>query len=301
MASYARDIEQQDFPYIAYGLPGSPTPTVNSSSAIASLIHYSGLDPSHWLPFGVRLSPGTGTLLGTGADDIMRTEHGFTTLLAGRGRDELAGGFAPDRIEKLYGGEDQDLFHWSSGFNILHGGQPQLDYESDGTDVVDYSGAGTVTITVNRHAIPHKVPDYVAVFSGGLDHLFSVERVQWNETTDRILLGSGVSLKEDDAILGRGARGIGHDSPSHLRNGLLLHEGGDAPPVRSAVDYALSGGARDLELLSGLRRRGQRRALRRLRQRRQRLSRWRRKRRDHRRRTRGGRRRARPRGRHCAG
>ena len=40
MASYARDIEQQDYPYIAYGLPGSPTPTINSSSAIASLIYY---------------------------------------------------------------------------------------------------------------------------------------------------------------------------------------------------------------------------------------------------------------------
>ena len=46
MASYARDIEEQDYPYIAYGLPGSPTPTINSSSAIASLIYYSGLDPA---------------------------------------------------------------------------------------------------------------------------------------------------------------------------------------------------------------------------------------------------------------
>ena len=28
MASYARDIEQQDHPYIAYGVSGSPTPTI---------------------------------------------------------------------------------------------------------------------------------------------------------------------------------------------------------------------------------------------------------------------------------
>ena len=73
MASYARDIDQQDFPYIAYGLPASPTPTVNSSSAIASLIHYSGVDPSRWLPYGVHLSPGTATLLGTSGDDSMQT------------------------------------------------------------------------------------------------------------------------------------------------------------------------------------------------------------------------------------
>ncbi len=36
MSSYARDIEAEDYPYIAFGLPGSPTPTINSSSAIAS-------------------------------------------------------------------------------------------------------------------------------------------------------------------------------------------------------------------------------------------------------------------------
>ncbi len=164
MASYARDIEHQDFPYIAYGLPGSPTPTINSSSAVASLIHYSGLDPSQRLPFGVHFSPGTDTLLGTGGDDVMRVEHDFATLLGGRGRDEFFGGSDRDRIEKFYGGEGDDLFHWSSGFNIIHGGQPQLDYAADGTDVIDYSGAGTVTITFNRHWVPHKVPQYVAVF-----------------------------------------------------------------------------------------------------------------------------------------
>jgi Ca2+-binding RTX toxin-like protein len=253
MASYARDIEQQDFPYIAYGLPGSPTPTVNSSSAIASLIHYSGLDPSQRLPYGVHLSPGTDTLLGTSGDDVMRIEHGFTTLLGGRGRDEFVGGFEPDRIEKFYGGPDQDLFHWSSGFNIIHGGQPQLDYEADGDDVVDYSGAGTVTITFNRHAIPHKVPDYVAVFKNGVDHLFSVERIQWNEMTDHIVLGTGVRIVEDNAVLAPGIRvdGHGREPPdiSHMRSGLLLHEGYSGAPIRSTVDYTLPPGAHDLELL----------------------------------------------------
>src|SRR5690606_1173518 len=92
MASYARDIEAEDYPYIAFALPGSPLPTLNSSSAVASLIHYSGLDPSRLLPYGMRLSPGTETLLGTGGDDRLRVEHGFTSILGGGGNDVLAGG-----------------------------------------------------------------------------------------------------------------------------------------------------------------------------------------------------------------
>jgi len=251
MASYARDIEQQDFPYIPYGLPGSPTPTVNSSSVIASLIYYSGLDPSRQLPFGVHFSPGTATLLGTSGDDVLRIEQGFTTLLGGRGDDEFVGGFDRHRIEKFYGGEGHDLFHWSSGFNIVHGGQPQLSYESDGTDVMDYSGAGTVTITLNRHWIPHKVPRYVAVFENGLDYLFSIERIQWNETTDRIVLGKGIDLVEDDSILQWGARSNGHgdqSDPSHLRSGYLIDEDDVGAPVRAAVDYTLPDHGRDLEL-----------------------------------------------------
>src|SRR5262249_26613925 len=92
MASYARDIEQQDYPYIAYALPGSPTPTINSSSAIASLIYYSGLDASRSLPFGVHMSPGTTTLLGTGSDDVLSIDSRFSSLLGGRGNDEFFGG-----------------------------------------------------------------------------------------------------------------------------------------------------------------------------------------------------------------
>ncbi len=201
MSSYARDIEAEDYPYIAFGLPGSPTPTINSSSAIASLIHYSGLDPTQMLPYGMHLSPGMATLLGTSVDDRLRIEHGFTTLLGGRGRDTFEGSATARQTEKFYGGEGDDIFRWSPGFNIVHGGQPQLGYASDGTDVIDYSGAGEVTITFNRHWIPHKVPNFVAVFEGGVDHLFSVERIQWNAKTDRIVLGKGIDLLEDDKIL----------------------------------------------------------------------------------------------------
>jgi len=201
MSSYARDIEAEDYPYIAFGLPNSPTPTINSSSAIASLLHYSGLDPTQQLPYGMRLSPGLATLLGTGADDRMRIEHGFTTLLGGRGSDWLEGSVARRQTEKFYGGEGDDVFRWSPGFNIVHGGQPQLDYAADGTDVIDYSGAGEVTITFNPHWLAHRTPNFVAVSEHGIDHLFSVERIQWNAKTDRIVLGDGIDLLEDDRIL----------------------------------------------------------------------------------------------------
>ena len=201
MSSYARDIEAEDYPYIAFGLPNSPTPTINSSSAIASLIHYSGLDPTQQLPYGMHLSPGLATLLGTGGDDRMRAEHGFTTLLGGRGADWFEGSVAGRQTEKFYGGEGDDVFRWSPGFNIVHGGQPQLDYAADGTDVIDYSGAGEVTITFNPHWLAHRVPNFVTVSDHGIDHLFSIERIQWNAKTDHIRLGDGIDLIEDDRVL----------------------------------------------------------------------------------------------------
>lgn len=201
MTSFAREIEEEDFPYIAFSLPGSPTPTVNSSSAVASLIHYSGLDPRRQLPYGLHFSPGMETLLGTRADDHMQSADGFTTLLGGRGNDVLEGSADSARVEKLYGGEGDDIFRWSPGFNIVHGGQPQLPYAADGTDVIDYSGAGEIRISFNRHWVPHKVPNFVATFDAGIDHLFSVERIQWNAATDRIVLGKGINLLEDERVL----------------------------------------------------------------------------------------------------
>jgi Ca2+-binding RTX toxin-like protein len=252
MASYARDIEEQDYPYIAYGLPGSPTPTVNSSSAIASLIYYSGLDASERLPFGLHVSPGTTTLLGTGGNDVLRIDKSFTTLLGGRGNDEFFGGSDRDRIDKLYGGEGDDLFHWSPGFNIVHGGQPGLSYAHDGSDVMDYSGAGTVSITFNRYWIPHKVPNYVVVFPSGVDHLFSIERIQWNDTTDRVVLGKGVDLVEDNVILDPSpferSQADGHGAAHHVRSGRLRGDDGGAPII-SAADYTLADGERNLELV----------------------------------------------------
>jgi Ca2+-binding RTX toxin-like protein len=55
------------------------------------------------------------------------------------------------------------------------------------------------------------VPKFVAVFEQGVDHLLSVERIQWNAKTDRIVLGKGVDLLEDDRVSPPNARLDGDD------------------------------------------------------------------------------------------
>ena len=73
------------------------------------------------------MSPGTGTLLGTGGNDLLRTDDTFTTLLGGRGNDEFFGGSDRDRIEKFYGGEgDRSLSLVASGAPLEHRARTRL-------------------------------------------------------------------------------------------------------------------------------------------------------------------------------
>jgi hypothetical protein len=83
-----------------------------------------------------------------------------------------------------------DTFVWSSGENILHGGQPRTPYASDGTDTVDYSGIGFV------HIIANKVADHIAAFEGGSDQWISIEQVAWDRANDVITAGPGVDILE---------------------------------------------------------------------------------------------------------
>ena len=164
MASYARDIEAEDYPYIAFGLPGSPTPTVNSTSAIASLIHYSGLDPTQRLPYGMHLSPGMATLLGTGADDSMRTEHGFTTLLGG----------AAATCSKAAQRRGRSRSSTAARATTSSAGRPGSTSCTAGSRSSPMRPTAPTSSTTpaparspsrfNRHWIPHKVPNFVAVF-----------------------------------------------------------------------------------------------------------------------------------------
>ncbi|MBN8911635.1 MAG: hypothetical protein J0H65_06145 [Rhizobiales bacterium] len=194
LVSFAADIDGQGFPYIPISLPGSPLPTINSSSLVASLLHHAGRSVADALPAGLRLSPGLATLLGTSGDDTLKIAEDFTTLAGGAGDDTLIGSDAAASIDKLYGGPGNDTLRWSRGVNILHGGQPGLAYADDGYDTVDYSGAGDIRIEALPPGIPHLQPDFVVTHDGGRDYLFSIEEIQWDRARDRVSVGSGVGL-----------------------------------------------------------------------------------------------------------
>lgn len=150
LAAYGADIQDQALPYIALSLPFSSTPTINSTSFIASVLWSIGIDLSTVMPFGIRASPGASTLIGTSDADDIQIGGNFTELVTGTGGDTLRGTGAN---EKFYGGLGDDVLQWSPGNNIIHGGQPRLAYSEDGIDTVDYSGVGQVTISANKYAI----------------------------------------------------------------------------------------------------------------------------------------------------
>ena len=194
LVSYAADIAEQRFPYIAASLAGSPLPTINSSSLVASLLHHAGIAVDSALPFGTQLTPGIRTLLGTSRDDTLSAGDGFTTLVGGAGDDVLAGGDDRSQTDKLYGGRGNDVIRWSHGINIVHGGQPGLPYDQDGTDTADYSGAGELRIEVAPPGAPHVTPDFIVTHAGGQDFLFSIEEIIWDASRDHVVLGRGVGL-----------------------------------------------------------------------------------------------------------
>jgi hypothetical protein len=194
LVSYAADIAGQRFPYIAVSPAGSPLPTINSSSLVASLLFHAGLDVNSALPHGTLLTPGLGTLLGTSDGDILSVGHGFTTLLGGAGDDVLIGGDDPGQTDKLYGGRGNDVIRWSHGVNIIHGGQPGLAYDQDGTDTVDYSGAGELHIEAGPSGAPHIAPDFIVTHARGRDFLFSIEDIIWDVSRDHVVAGPGVGL-----------------------------------------------------------------------------------------------------------
>jgi len=247
MASFAGDIEAQGFPYIAAALPGSPIPTINSSSLVSSLLYYIGVDIASVMPFGARLSPGTTTLIGSSGDDHLSIVHSFTTIVGGEGRDVLRGGEDAGHIDKLYGGKDNDRFVWSKGFNIVHGGQPSLAYEKDGVDLVSYVGAGTVRIDVNPHAVPHYRPDFIVTTAAGLDHLYSVEQVAWDPSSDHIVLGKGVSLIERPTTLKLGSEVDGGQGHRMLLGSLeaqvdfRVHDADEERPGEASDGEAIGG------------------------------------------------------------
>lgn len=195
MSAVARDIDGQNYPYFAFNFEFSPLPISNSSSVVATLLFYIGLDIAENMPFTfLSFTTGTRTLFGTSQDDQLTLAYSFNTLLSGDGNDTLEGTQAAGQLEKLYGGRGDDVFLWTAGSHIYHGGQPGLDYTEDGVDVVDYTGVGLLTLSGVDSPIPHLRPDFIAVHATGTDKLFSIEEIRWDDQSDTIILEQGVSL-----------------------------------------------------------------------------------------------------------
>jgi len=201
MAGYGEAIKDNQFPYYAFSFDGWVTPTINSSSVIASLLWQLKIDVNDFRPYGLRVSPGLQTYLGTPDDDNLKMPTiNFTTLAGGAGNDTFTGADYTFQTDKMYGGLGNDKFNWSSGFNIIHGGDPRTPYAEDGTDVLNYAGAGTIEINAFRHSVFGKTPDYLSVFTGlgdragGTDWLFSIEQFLHNSKTDTIIAGEGLKI-----------------------------------------------------------------------------------------------------------
>jgi len=201
MAARGAAIDEAKLPYIAYGPPASVTPTINSSSVVATILYHAGIDVTRHMPIGVGPSPGTTTLLGTNEAEEMRMVAHFNALVGGGGNDTLVGGADSWVVERFLGGTGDDEFLWSEGVNFFHGGQPRLDYGLDGLDAVDYSDVKFVRIDAVPFAFPHVIPNYIAIHDGSVDHLFSIEGIYWAGESDLIVLGEGVDLMRSDLTL----------------------------------------------------------------------------------------------------
>ncbi len=200
----ARQMELQELPYTAYGRsPGSAT--INSTSVIASLLYYVGLNLGDHMPYNVGRSPGRTTLVGLPVDETLRIDQDFTNIFGGKGNDTFFGTDGSEN-ERFFGGQDNDIFKWSGGPDVYHGGHDGLDYKADGIDTVDYTDVNVAIILRNDPAIPHRLPDYIVKTPQGDDMLFSIERLQWGGSTDDLQLGPGVEILEDGLYINLGGQ-----------------------------------------------------------------------------------------------
>ncbi|MBY0225921.1 MAG: cadherin-like domain-containing protein [Hyphomicrobium sp.] len=226
MAAVARDIDSQGYPYFAFNLEFSPLPTSNSSSVVASLLFYIGVDIAENLPFTfLTFTVGTRTLFGTSDDDQLTLAFSFNTILSGDGDDTLEGTQSTSQTEKLYGGRGDDVFLWTAGSHVYHGGQPGLDYAEDGTDAVDYTGIGVVTFEGVDSPVPHVRPQFIAIHATGIDKLFSIEDIRWDDRSDTLILGEGVRFEETQPFFdlkGQDREGSGDTIDFSLRKSSLM-------------------------------------------------------------------------------
>ncbi|MGE0856483.1 MAG: hypothetical protein AB7L18_10400, partial [Hyphomicrobiaceae bacterium] len=235
MAFHASDISDTQYSYWGYGLPASPVSTLNSTSFVTSVLYFSGVDISTNAPYRLRYSPGTETLLGGFDNDTLTITGNFTAIYGGFGQDILSGINDETRVDRLYGGGDNDTFIWSRGVDYLHGGDRSFTYAEDGVDTVDFSGAGEVEIVGFEHHIPHRTPQYIATHEGGITWMFSIERVLWaSNSSDHITVGPGVDLIQVPLTMQ-----FGGDSGDPRGDELDFAQGTDGLIINSASSTAV--------------------------------------------------------------
>mgnify|MGYP001361153903 CR=1 FL=1 len=250
MANHATGIADQYYDYNAYGSAGSLSPTLNSSSFIASALYAGGISITDNLPHNLRYSPGMETLLGGNGDDLMRIQSQFTAVFGGFGQDLLQGLDDPSRIDRMYGGADNDLFSWSQGKNYMHGGDSSWSYAEDGLDTVNYSGAGNVYIELVPGWVEHKTAQYVAIHNSGIDYLLSIERLVWDDqSSDTITTGPGIELIETPLSIYMGGESTGSAQSkgdvidfSASTTDLVINRATDNAHFVSATDQKGGGG-----------------------------------------------------------
>lgn len=188
LTAHASAIAAEPWPYIAYAAPGSPLPTVNSNSLIASVLHDAGVDTAANLPPGASYMPGLETLLGTAASETLTATAQLTTLLGGSGDDRLVGGEDALRPSKLYGGAGDDVCLWSPAVAVCHGGQPRLAHGGDGADTLRFRDAAQAIVgaATSGHA---DVGAGLTLSVGALrTRIYSVETLRWSDRSDRVTL-----------------------------------------------------------------------------------------------------------------
>ncbi|MEO1206806.1 MAG: cadherin-like domain-containing protein [Pseudomonadota bacterium] len=200
MAVYGAEINDQKLNYIGSGIPLTGVSTVNSTSVIASVLNSVGLDLTNHFPSGLRFSPGYKTLIGTTNDDELTIVRQFENLVGGVGEDTFFGTNGGGN-ERFYGGVDDDRFNHSSGFDLYHGGESYKPYAEDGLDTLVLDGVGVTFIRKNPDHIEHLVAQYLLLADGQDNWVFSVERYEWLNSTDKIYLGPGLELLDDGLIL----------------------------------------------------------------------------------------------------
>lgn len=247
LSFHAQDILDTAYAYNGYGSSSSVNPTLNSTSFIASVLYFAGLDITANLPNRLRFSPGYQTLLGGYENDDLTIDANFNAIFGGFGEDTLHGIDDQNRIDRLYGGGDNDTLRWSPGVDFLHGGDRSLDYASDGIDTVDFSGAGEVFIEAFPFATDHRTPQYVARYDTGIAWLFSIERLTWtSNSSDHITTGEGVELILEPLTLSFGGdsgdpRGDQLDFANHT-DGLLFNGSTDTAHFIQALSGNGQGG-----------------------------------------------------------